>query len=97
MFAIVNDTGILVVLVAVILLFGASQIPKLARNLGEASREFKKAHDQDDVSTVATGLPAPVAPARSRDDVVTLSRGQLDAILARQPDAQALPGSPATS
>jgi sec-independent protein translocase protein TatA len=43
--AVINDTGILVVLVAVILLFGASQIPKLARNLGEASKEFRKAHE----------------------------------------------------
>lgn len=48
MLAVINDTGILVVLVAVILLFGASRIPKLARNLGEASKEFKKAHDEID-------------------------------------------------
>ncbi|HET6874289.1 MAG TPA: twin-arginine translocase TatA/TatE family subunit [Acidimicrobiales bacterium] len=45
MLAVINDTGILVVLVAVVLLFGASRIPKLARNLGEASKEFKRAQD----------------------------------------------------
>jgi sec-independent protein translocase protein TatA len=45
MLAVINDTGILVVLVAVVMLFGASRIPKLARNLGEASKEFKKAQD----------------------------------------------------
>lgn len=45
MLAVINDTGILVVLVAVVLLFGASRIPKLARNLGEASREFRSAQD----------------------------------------------------
>lgn len=47
MLAVINDTGVLVVLVAVIFLFGASQIPKLARNLGEARREFRKAQDDE--------------------------------------------------
>jgi sec-independent protein translocase protein TatA len=31
-----------VVLAVVVLIFGASQLPKLARSLGEAQREFKK-------------------------------------------------------
>jgi TatA/E family protein of Tat protein translocase len=43
MLALINDTGIIVLLVAVALLFGASQIPKLARNLAEAGKEFRKA------------------------------------------------------
>lgn len=54
MIALINDTGILVVVLAIVLLFGASQIPKLARNLGEASREFKKA--QEDAHREATSL-----------------------------------------
>lgn len=32
----------LVVLVVILVLFGGSQIPKMARNLGQAQREFKK-------------------------------------------------------
>jgi sec-independent protein translocase protein TatA len=32
---------ILIILLVVLLLFGASQIPKLARSLGQASKEFK--------------------------------------------------------
>ena len=32
----------LVVLIVVILLFGASAIPKIARSLGQAKKEFKK-------------------------------------------------------
>lgn len=32
----------IIILVVVLLLFGGSQLPKLARNLGEAQREFKK-------------------------------------------------------
>lgn len=47
MLALINDTGILVVVLAVVLLFGASRLPKLARNLGEAGREFRKAHDEE--------------------------------------------------
>ena len=46
MLALINDTGIIVLLVAVALLFGASQIPKLARNLGEAGKEFRKAQTE---------------------------------------------------
>jgi TatA/E family protein of Tat protein translocase len=49
MLALINDTGIIVLLVAVALLFGASQIPKLARNLAEAGKEFRKA--QADMET----------------------------------------------
>ena len=71
--AVINDTGILVVLVAVILLFGASQIPKLARNLGEAGKEFRKAHDDAD-STV-----------QSSQEQISISRGQLEALLASAP------------
>ena len=34
------------VLVVVLVLFGGSQIPKLARNLGQAQKEFKKGLDE---------------------------------------------------
>ncbi len=84
MFALINDTGMLVVVLAVVLLFGASQLPKLARNLGEAGREFRKAHDEANPDTPPT--PALPAPERSAvpgsDGMITLSRGQLDALLA---------------
>jgi sec-independent protein translocase protein TatA len=33
---------ILIVLVVILVLFGGSQLPKLARGLGSAQREFKK-------------------------------------------------------
>jgi TatA/E family protein of Tat protein translocase len=33
---------LLIVLVVVLLLFGASRLPKLARSMGEASKEFKQ-------------------------------------------------------
>ena len=33
---------LLIILAVVMLLFGAAKLPKLARSLGESSREFKK-------------------------------------------------------
>jgi sec-independent protein translocase protein TatA len=56
----------IIVLVIVLVLFGGSQIPKLARNLGRAQREFKDGIDegQRNASTRVTETTAtPVAPA----------------------------------
>ena len=39
-------TEILVMFVAILLLFGAKRIPEIARALGRASHEFKKAKDE---------------------------------------------------
>jgi sec-independent protein translocase protein TatA len=36
-------TELIIILLAVLVLFGASQIPKFARNLGQGMKEFKKA------------------------------------------------------
>jgi TatA/E family protein of Tat protein translocase len=46
MLALINDTGIIVLIAVMVLLFGAGQIPKLARNLSEAGREFRKAQTE---------------------------------------------------
>ena len=36
----------IIILVVVLVLFGGSQIPKLARNLGRAQNEFKRGLDE---------------------------------------------------
>jgi sec-independent protein translocase protein TatA len=36
----------IIVLVVILVLFGGSQLPKLARGLGSAQREFKKGLDE---------------------------------------------------
>ena len=46
MLALISDTGIVVAVIAFVALFGASHIPKLARNLGEAGKEFRKAQQE---------------------------------------------------
>jgi sec-independent protein translocase protein TatA len=64
--------GIIVLIVVVLVLFGSTQIPKLARSLGSAQKEFKKGLDEgasaDDkgmqaAAAIPAPAPAPVAPA----------------------------------
>jgi sec-independent protein translocase protein TatA len=41
-----GSTELLIVLVIILLLFGGAKLPKLARSLGQAQKEFKKGQDQ---------------------------------------------------
>jgi sec-independent protein translocase protein TatA len=43
-----GSTELIIVLVIVLLLFGGSKLPKLARSLGEAKKEFETAGDEKD-------------------------------------------------
>jgi sec-independent protein translocase protein TatA len=46
MFAVsLGPTELIIVLVIVMLLFGAAKLPKLARSLGESAKEFKQGID----------------------------------------------------
>lgn len=109
---------LIVIVVAFVVLFGGSQLPKLAKNTGEALREFRKAHSEAEAGNkdaaatpVAPGAVAPVLPAAApvatavtqtaavpraapaasaSGDFVTLTRSELDALLAeREAQAQA--------
>ena len=116
MFAYAFGSDWIWVLLVVVVLFGGSQLPKLAKNAGEAMKEFRKAHDEasDTAQHVAsqpaeppavTSGPAPqvaVQPSATAPSVpqaspqpavsapassgpaeqVTLSRSELDALLA---------------
>lgn len=44
---------LIIILAIVLLLFGSTQLPKLARSLGQAQREFKKGTDEDDPDDTA--------------------------------------------
>ena len=40
---------ILIILLVVILLFGAKKLPQLARSIGESMNEFRKAREEGDI------------------------------------------------
>jgi sec-independent protein translocase protein TatA len=71
---------VVVIILAVVLLFGAGQLPKLARSMGEASKEFKKS--QQEAEEEAKRDAAASAP--STDDKITMSKAELDALLAER-------------
>jgi sec-independent protein translocase protein TatA len=58
--------GIIILVVVVVVLFGSTQIPKLARSLGSAQKEFKKGLDEgtrDDAPAAAAIVPPPAQAA----------------------------------
>lgn len=61
---------LLIVLVLVMLLFGANKVPQLMKGLGDGMKEFKKAtKDEDEPRIVTTTTPVRTEPVRS--EVVT--------------------------
>jgi sec-independent protein translocase protein TatA len=61
--------GIIILVVVVLVLFGSTQIPKLARSLGSAQKEFKKGLDEgasedgaDPKAVTQAAPPAAVSP-----------------------------------
>ncbi len=68
-----ND--LIVILIAVVVLFGGSQLPKLAKNTGEALREFRKSHSEAESASAAVNAPAapPATPALPATAQVTVT------------------------
>jgi sec-independent protein translocase protein TatA len=54
---------LIIILVVVLVLFGGSQLPKLARNLGKAQKEFKEGMGEGSSSTAPAAEPPPAQPA----------------------------------
>jgi len=57
MFAFLDGPELWIVLGIIVLVFGGSQIPKLARSLGQAQKEFKQGLDEG-----AKDEPSPPGP-----------------------------------
>ena len=67
-----GPTELIIILVIVLLLFGTTRLPKLARSLGEASNEFKKGaaekdrelekEKEEEAAKAAAAQPPPAAP-----------------------------------
>ncbi|MGO8872548.1 MAG: twin-arginine translocase TatA/TatE family subunit [Acidimicrobiales bacterium] len=68
-----GEQGLIVIIVIAVVLFGSTQIPKLARSLGSAQKEFKKGLEEggSDKGTAAgsaagaKGTPGDSAPDSS--------------------------------
>jgi sec-independent protein translocase protein TatA len=45
-----GPTELIIILVIVLVLFGSTRLPKLARSMGQASKEFKKGTNEGDKS-----------------------------------------------
>jgi len=72
-FGIPSGPDLLILLVIVLVLFGAKRLPELARGLGQSVNEFKKAKEEFDkevAKTPETPTPPvqPSAPAAAKDD-----------------------------
>ena len=57
--AMLQGPDLLVVLVIVMVLFGAKKLPELARGVGQAKREFEHASTHDTSTVVASTRSAP--------------------------------------
>jgi sec-independent protein translocase protein TatA len=55
---------LIIILVVVLVLFGGSQLPKLAKNLGKAQKEFK-----DGMADADKPGDAGAAPSSTSDDI----------------------------
>jgi sec-independent protein translocase protein TatA len=54
---------LIIILVVVLVLFGGSQLPKLAKNLGKAQKEFKEGMGDGAASTTPPQTPPPASSA----------------------------------
>lgn len=54
--------GVIVLIVVVLVLFGSTQIPKLARSLGSAQKEFKKGIEEGGAPDAPSKTATVVAP-----------------------------------
>jgi sec-independent protein translocase protein TatA len=61
MFAFMEGPELIIVLVILLVVFGGSQLPKLARNLGEAKNQFE------------SGIEGKDKPGSTNDDTSTTS------------------------
>ena len=75
---------LIIILLVILLLFGSTKLPKLAKSLGEAQKEFKKG---------VADVDSPPAAKPAADEKVTMTKAELDAMLAER-EAQARKDAP---
>ena len=93
MLAEILGPDLLIILGIVVLLFGGSQLPKLARSLGSAKAEFEKGTREGQGGEPEP--PVPPAPPVA-DEQVTMTRAELDRLIAER-EARGRGEAPAAS
>ena len=67
-----GGTEMVLILVVILVLFGAKKIPEFAKGLGQGIREFKKASsDITDSTSLTTPAAAPAAPVAPTPNTLT--------------------------
>ena len=88
---------LLIILVIALLIFGSNKLPKLARSLGQASKEFKEATSGNWVEEKVTAAtnPAPdVKPAATATPATATPTPTAESATAPAPTTDAPPAAP---
>ena len=73
---------LIIILLVVLLLFGGTKLPKLARSLGQAQKEFKQGMDEPEKGDKAD--KPEVTAAKPAGETVTMSKADLEALIAER-------------
>ena len=72
--AVIGMEWIILIVIAVVLIFGAKKIPELARSLGRAQGEFTKGKREAELEAAAIGTPEPTNEDEVRIRLVKAAR-----------------------
>jgi sec-independent protein translocase protein TatA len=62
-----GPTELIIILVIVLVLFGSTRLPKLARSMGQASKEFKKGINEGETAADEDKSEKPEKPEKKED------------------------------
>jgi len=62
---------LVVILIILLVLFGGTKLPALAKGLGQSMKEFKKASKDEDPETKPAAAPAPAVEVKKSEPVKT--------------------------
>ena len=82
----------IIILLIVLVLFGAKRLPELAKGMGQAMKEFQKAKNEftDEIHS-ASGAPAPFTPQPAPNSVPRLASAPPTPVAEPAPAAQDTP------
>ena len=81
---------LIIILLVVLLLFGGAKLPKLARSLGQAQKEFKAGMDDSDKTDKSEKAEKPEkqdkpeVAASAGGEMVTMTKADLEAFIAER-------------